>query len=93
MDKAGNVSEKLVLSITGTSGTLEAPTINALASQNRPATALSPQIAPRLHSRVGILVELLSKAKMLQIPVSSFQSQVPPPAAIPHLEAGAILLQ
>ena len=28
MDKAGNVSEKLVLSITGTSGTLAAPTIN-----------------------------------------------------------------
>ena len=27
-DKAGNVSEKLVLSVTGTSGTLEAPTIN-----------------------------------------------------------------
>ena len=37
MDKAGNVSEKLVLSITGTSGTLAAPTINC-PGQSEPTT-------------------------------------------------------
>ena len=38
MDKAGNVSEKLVLSITGTSGTLAAPTINC-PGQSEPTTS------------------------------------------------------
>ena len=89
-DKAGNVSEKLVLSVTGTSGTLEAPTINCPGISEPTSDCSITSNSTTITLTGDIPEEPLSKAKMPQILENSFRSQVPPPATIPRLEAGAI---